>query len=107
MEIKASDANFEKEVVEKSKELPVVVDFWAAWCMPCNMLAPVLEKVAKEFEGKLVLAKLNVDENPASSQKHGISSIPAVKMFKNGEIVAEFVGVAPEEAVKQWVKKNL
>ena len=107
MEIDANDSNFEKEILEKSKELPVVVDFWAEWCMPCTMLKPVLEKIAKEYEGKFLLAKLNVDENPGSSAKFGVSSIPAVKMFKDGKIVGEFVGALPEETVKQWLDKNI
>ena len=107
MEIDANDSNFEKEILEKSKELPVVVDFWAEWCMPCTMLKPVLEKIAKDYDGKFLLAKLNVDENPGSSAKFGVSSIPAVKMFKDGKIVDEFVGAQPEETVKQWLDKNI
>ena len=107
MGVNVSDAEFDKEVLEKSKELPVVVDFWASWCVPCTILGPVLEKIAKEFEGKFVLAKVNVDENPVSSSKFRISSIPSVKLFKNGEVVDEFVGVVPEQTVREWVEKNL
>ena len=107
MEIDASDANFEKEVVEKSREIPVVVDFWASWCMPCNVLKPVLEKLAAEYEGKFLLAKLNVDENPVTSSKFGASSIPDVRMFKDGKVVDGFVGALPEETVKKWLDKNL
>ena len=107
MEIEANDANFAKEVLEKSEKIPVVVDFWASWCMPCQMLKPIMEKLAKEMNGKFVLAKLNVDENPAKSSEYGISGIPAVKMFKKGKVVAEFVGAMPEQAVKIWLQKNL
>ncbi len=106
-EIQVNDSNFEEEVLEKSKTVPVAVDFWATWCTPCLMLGPSLEKFAKEFQGKFVLAKLNVDENPVTSSRHGISGIPAVKMFKNGQVVDEFVGALPEPAVKQWLDKNL
>ncbi len=107
MEIKVNDSNFEKEVIEKSKEIPVVVDFWAGWCMPCLMLAPVLEKLVKEMGDKFVLVKLNVDENPETSGRFGVSSIPNVKIFKNGELANGFVGALPEESVKQWLDKNL
>ena len=106
-EIEVNDSNFEEEVIEKSKEIPVVVDFWAQWCRPCLMLGPILEKLAKENKGKFILAKVNVDEAPLSSQKYGIMSIPNVKLFKDGKIVDEFVGAYPETFVKEWLKKNL
>ncbi|MDP6670407.1 MAG: thioredoxin [archaeon] len=107
MEVNVNDSNFEKEVIEKSNEIPVLVDFWAGWCMPCLMLKPILEKIAKEYDGKFVLAKLNTDENPATSSKYGISSIPDVRIFKNGEVAGGFVGALPEESVKQWLDKNI
>ncbi len=106
-EVEINDSNFEEEVIKKSKETPVVVDFWASWCRPCVMLGPVLEKVAKEFNGKFVLAKANVDEAKSSSQKYGIMSIPNVKLFKDGKVVDEFVGAYPEDFVKKWIEKNL
>ena len=107
VEIEVNEENFESEVIEKSKKVPVVVDFWAVWCMPCVMLGPTLEKLAKEYNGKFILAKLNVDENRNISQKYGIMSIPSVKMFKNGKVVDEFVGALPEPMVKEWLDRNL
>ncbi len=103
--IEVDDSTFEKEVIEKSKEIPVVVDFWATWCMPCLILGPILEKLAEEYKGKFILAKLNVDKNPITSRKYGIMSIPAVKLFKNGKVVDEFIGALPEIAVRQWLNK--
>ena len=105
--VEISDSNFEKEVIEKSKKFPVVVDFWASWCGPCRFLGPTLEKVAEEYKGKFILAKLNVDENPKLSEKYEIYSIPAVKLFKKGKVVDEFVGAIPESKVKEWLDKNI
>ncbi len=107
MKIEVNDENFQKEVIDKSGKVPVVVDFWATWCMPCLMLGPILEKLAKEFEGKFVLAKVNVDESRAASEKYAISSIPAVKIFKDGKVADEFIGALPEAMVKQWLRKNI
>ncbi len=107
LEIEANDENFQKEVIEKSSSVPVVVDFWATWCTPCLMLGPSLEKLAKKFGGKFVLAKVNVDQSPRVSAKYAISSIPAVKMFKDGKVVDEFIGAIPESAVGQWLAKNI
>jgi len=106
-EIEVNDENFQEKVIEQSKKIPVVVDFWASWCMPCSMLSPILEKLAKESNGKFILAKLNVDENRITSQKYGIMSIPAVKLFKNGKVVDEFVGALPEPSVREWLNKNI
>lgn len=85
-----TDANFE-ETIKGSNE-PILVDFWAAWCGPCKMLAPVLDDVAGEVSGKLTIGKLNVDENPATAQKFGVMSIPTMLVFKNGEVVKTLVG---------------
>lgn len=105
--IDVKDDNFEKEVIEKSKRVPVVVDFWASWCMPCLILKPTLEKIAEEYKGKFLLAKANVDDNPEMSEKFGISSVPNVKLFVNGKVVDEFIGAMPEAKIKSWIDKNL
>ena len=105
MEVNEND--FEEKVLEKSKEKPVVVDFYADWCAPCQMLGPIMEKIAEEFKDKIVLVKIDTDNNPSVSQKYGVSGIPAVKMFKDGEVVDEFVGLQSEDMVKEWIKKNL
>ncbi len=107
MEIDVNDNNFEKEVVEKSKQTPIVVDFWSQTCPPCLMLGPILEKLAKEYEGKFILAKANVDQARQKAQQYRVSSIPSVKMIKNGEVIDEFIGALPEEQVKDWLDKNL
>ena len=107
MEIEVNDDNFNENVIIKSKEVPVVVDFWAQWCAPCIMLGPVLEKLAKEYEGKFILAKANVDQARQTAQQYQVRGIPSVKMFKNGKIIDEFVGAMPEENIKQWLNKNL
>ena len=102
-----TDDNFNEEVIEKSKELPVVVDFWAEWCQPCKMLKPVLEKLESEYDGDFILVKINVEQAQETSGKFNVTSIPAVKMFKNGEIIDEFTGSLPEASVKTWLDKNI
>lgn len=102
-EVTLSDANFEETVLKSTK--PVLVDFWAVWCGPCQMQGPIVEEVAKELEGKAVVGKLNVDENPAVAQKFGIQSIPTLLIFKGGTVVKEFVGVTGKEALLEELNK--
>jgi thioredoxin 1 len=101
-----TDMNFEKGVLQS--ELPVVVDFWAPWCGPCRMVAPVLEKIAQEQAGRLVIAKMNVDENPRVPQQFGVQSIPTMIVVKNGQMVDRWVGALPEAALRSrlspWMK---
>ena len=105
--INVTDRDFEKKVIEKSKEIPIVVDFWATWCMPCLILSPILEKLTEEYNGKFVLVKVNVDNAKVKAQEYKIMSIPGVKMFKNGKVADEFIGAIPEPNVKEWLNKNL
>ncbi len=105
--IDVNDSDFQEKVIEKSKETPVVIDFWAPWCQPCLFLSPTLEKLAREYEGKFILAKINVDQNRGVAQRYGIMSIPSVKMFKEGKMVGEFLGAIPEPQVSGWLNKNL
>lgn len=102
-----NDETFGRDVIYKSKQVPVLVDFWGAWCSPCLTIKPILEEFEKEYNGKFILAKLNVDENPTITKRYSIRGIPAVKLFKNGEVVDEFVGLMTEQAIKDFIDKNL
>jgi len=98
------EKSFEDEI---RKDRLIVVDFWAPWCMPCRMLVPVLEKLEKEYDGRVEFAKLNTDENPNVAARYGIFSIPTVMMFYNGELVNTFIGAMPESAVRHEIEKAL
>ncbi len=103
--VAVTDATFDQEV--RKSDIPVVVDFWAEWCGPCRMIGPSLEEVAAEFEGKVKIAKVNVDENPDSPAVLGVRGIPALFLFKNGQVVSNKVGAAPKAALKSWIESAL
>ena len=100
-------SDFQNEVIARSREVPVVVDFWAPWCGPCRMLGPVIEKLASEANGKWDLVKVNTDENQDLAAQYQIRGIPNLKLFAGGEVVSEQVGVLPEPVLKQWVESHL
>jgi putative thioredoxin len=102
MVIDVSESTFATDVLERSKTVPVVVDFWAAWCGPCRSLGPLLERAAERREGEVVLAKLDVDANPGLQMQFDVRGIPAVKAFRDGKVVAEFVGAQPSNVVERF-----
>lgn len=100
-----SDAGFESQVLKA--EGPVLVDYWAEWCGPCKMIAPILEQVAKEYEGRVTVAKLNIDDNPATPGKYGVRGIPTLMLFKNGEVEATKVGAQSKSQLTAWLEASL
>jgi thioredoxin 1 len=100
-----SDANFENDVLKSS--LPVLVDYWAEWCGPCKMIAPILDEIAGDYQGKLRIAKVNVDENQHVTQKYGIRSIPTLMLFKGGNVQAQKVGAMSKSQLAAFIETNL
>ena len=98
---KVTDSSFETDVIKSDS--PVVVDFWAEWCGPCRMIAPALEEIATEMNGKVKIVKLNVDESPKTASKYGVMSIPTLMIFKGGEMASRQVGAAPKAKLQQWI----
>ena len=107
MTLEVTDSDFEKEVLERSENTPVVVDLWAPWCGPCKSLGPILERVIEETNGKVVLVKVNIDDNPGVAGAFKVQSIPAVFAIHNKDVVSSFVGAQGEEAVRDFVQKLL
>ncbi|MEW6100720.1 MAG: thioredoxin [Candidatus Omnitrophota bacterium] len=100
-----TDSTFKKDVLES--ELPVLVDFWAPWCGPCKMVGPVVEELAKEYKGKFVIGKLNVDENPKTATHYGIMSIPTLIFLKKGKVMEQVVGALSKQEIKRKIEENL
>ena len=105
--IEPTEETFQKDVVERSREVPIVIDFWAEWCQPCRMLAPILEKLAVEYDGRFVLAKANTEKLPSIAAGFGVQSIPAVYGVRDGQILDFFVGVLPEPQIRAWLDRLL
>ena len=103
--LKITKANFEQEVLQS--DVPVLIDFFADWCMPCKMFAPVFEEVAEDYEGKVKFVKVNVDEAPELAQKYLVMSIPTLKMVKGQELLGNFVGAMTTEELEDWVEEHL
>ncbi|WP_068298893.1 thioredoxin [Pararhodobacter sp. CCB-MM2] len=100
-----TDATFDAEV--RNSDLPVVIDFWAEWCGPCRQIGPALEELSEQFEGRVKIAKVNVDENPQVTAAMGIRGIPALFLVKDGQIVANKVGAAPKAALQSWIESSI
>jgi thioredoxin 1 len=102
-----SDANFQAEVIDASKNQPVMVDFWADWCRPCHALSPTVEEIAREHAGKLKVVKLNVDENMNAAGKFNIRGIPTLLVFKGGQVADQIVGAVPKDQIEKVIQRHL
>ncbi len=105
MEVVLNEENFDQEVLHSP--LPVLVDFWAVWCGPCKVLSPIVEEIAKEYQGKLKVGSVNVDENNNLAMRYNVMSIPTLKIYKNGQVVGEMVGAAPKSTIEAELAKYL
>ena len=103
--VAVTDDSFDAEV--RQSDIPVVVDFWAEWCGPCKQIGPALEELAAEMKGRVKIAKVNVDENPNAPAQMGVRGIPALFLFKNGEVVSNKIGAAPKAALKNWIEDSV
>lgn len=103
--VDVNEADFEYEVVAYSQNTPVLVDFWAEWCQPCKTLTPILEELAREAKGAFRLARVNADQNPNLAMRYGVRSIPTIKAFRQGQVVAEFVGLQPRERIQEFIER--
>lgn len=104
-EVMLTDQTFKKEVLES--EMPVLVDFWAPWCGPCQMIGPIISEIAEEMKTEIKVGKLNVDENTQTAGEYGVMSIPTLKLFKGGKIIEEMVGLQPKEIIVEKIKKAI
>ena len=100
-----TDNEFDSSVLKSDK--PVFVDFWAPWCGPCRIVGPIIEELAPSYDGKVVVTKMNVDDNPAVAQKYGVTSIPTLMMFKGGEVVDRAIGALPKSELQKFIDRNL
>lgn len=102
-----TDDNFQAEVIDASKDKPVLIDFFATWCGPCKAQAPIVDEVSMELEGKAIVGKLDVDENPNSAQKYQVMGIPSLKVFRNGEVVEEFTGLQQKDTIVEALNNHM
>ena len=107
VQIDVTEADFDNQVLAASRERPVLVDFWATWCGPCQSLMPVLQKLAEDYQGAFLLAKVEIDQNPGLAARYGVRSVPTVKLLRNGEVVDEFMGALPESAIREFLDRHV